>query len=99
MSAGFTPGPWAKAERLNGPWWHISSAYTVGGQACKSGRQAIATVHGESKRGAKEYADMFEANARLIASAPELLEVLINAVQALEAVSYTHLTLPTKRIV
>ena len=36
----------------------------------------MACVHGESKRGAKAYAEMFEANARLIAAAPELLEAL-----------------------
>lgn len=23
-----TPGPWIKAEKLNGPWWHISSSHT-----------------------------------------------------------------------
>ena len=67
MSAKHTPGPWMKAERLNGPWWHISSSHSVGG------RQAVACVHGESKRGATAYAEMFEANARLIAAAPELL--------------------------
>ena len=71
-----TPGPWIKAERLNGPWWHISANHSVGGELCKQGRQAIATVHGESKRGAKAYAEMFEANARLIAAAPDLLMVL-----------------------
>lgn len=75
MSA-HTPGPWAKADRLNGPWWHISSGHSVGGRPCKGGRQAIACVHGESKRGAKAYAQMFEANARLIAAAPDLLSTL-----------------------
>lgn len=72
MSA-HTPGPWKKSERLNGPWWHISSCHSIDGQECGSGRQAIACVHGESKRGAKAYAEMFEANARLIAAAPKLL--------------------------
>ena len=70
MSAKHTPGPWMKAERLNGPWWHISSSHSVGG------RQAVACVHGESKRGATAYAEMFEANARLIAAAPDLLDAL-----------------------
>lgn len=72
-----TPGPWMKAERLNGPWWHISSSHSVGG------RQAVACVHGESKRGATAYAEMFEANARLIAAAPELLEALKLAYDAM----------------
>ena len=68
-----TPGPWKKSERLNGPWWHISSGHSIDGQECGSGRQAIACVHGESKQGAKAYAEMFEANARLIVAAPDLL--------------------------
>ena len=72
MSA-HTPGPWKKSERLNGPWWHISSGHSIDGKECGSGRQAIACVHGESKRGAKAYAEMFEANARLIVAAPDLL--------------------------
>lgn len=70
--AKHTKGPWKKSERLNGPWWHISSAYSIGGSEAKSGRQAIACVHGESKRGATAYAEMFEANARLIAASPTM---------------------------
>lgn len=69
-----TPGPWKKADRLNGPWWHISAE--TSGLGPGQGRQAVACVHGESKRGANAYAEMFEANARLIAAAPELLEAL-----------------------
>ena len=74
--AKYTPGPWIKAERLNGPWWHISSEYTIGGNRCIGGRQAIACVHGESKRGSVAYSEMFEANARLIAVAPAMLQRL-----------------------
>jgi hypothetical protein len=74
VSAKHTPGPWKKAERLNGPWWHISA--DTSGLGPGQGRQAVACVHGESKRGAKAYAEMFEANARLIAAAPELLAAL-----------------------
>ena len=74
MTTKHTPGPWKKAERLNGLWWHISAESS--GLGPGQGRQAVACVHGGSKRGAKAYAEMSEANARLIAAAPDLLEAL-----------------------
>jgi hypothetical protein len=71
-SAGHTPGPWH-------PGWN-SPALTVradfGGASCR-----IATVdRGKSAWGAAAHA---EANARLIAAAPELLEALREAHRAL----------------
>lgn len=77
MAAAHTPGPWTKSNRLEGPFWHIYSDHTVGGEKCKQGKQAVAAVYGEGKRGAKAYAEMFEANARLIATAPALLGALL----------------------
>ena len=75
METKHTPGPWKKAERLNGPWWHISADYGL--TKTGSGRQAVACVHGVSKRqGESAYSEMFEANARLIAAAPDLLKAL-----------------------
>lgn len=57
-----TPGPWGRSERPDGNWWHIGA-----------GNQAIAAVHAASKTRNKPYASMFEANANLIAAAPDLL--------------------------
>ena len=74
MTTKHTPGPWKKAERLNGLWWHISAESS--GLGPGQGRQAGACVHGGSKRGAKAYAEMSEANARLIAAAPKMYELL-----------------------
>ena len=89
-----TPGPWRKSERLNGPWWHISSGHTVGGKPCIDGRQAIACVHGSSKRGGSSasmaYAEMFEANAHLITAAPELLDACEAAMQCIGELAPTQ---------
>lgn len=79
LARAATRGPWKRSERLNGPFWHISSGHTVGGELCKSGKQAIAAVHGESKKGATAYAAMFEANADFIAAAnPAAILALID---------------------
>lgn len=85
----YTPGPWTKADRLNGPWWHISGPQHVG-PGPGQGRQAVACVHGESKRGAKRYAEMFEANAHLITAAPEMLDDLREAAATLRRYEVLH---------
>lgn len=61
----YTPGPWKRSERADGNWWHIGAR-----------NQAIAAVHAASPKRNEPYAGMFEANANLIAAAPELLEML-----------------------
>lgn len=67
LARAATPGPWKRSNRPNGPFWHISSEYTIGGEPCKSGRQSIGAIHAENKRGAPKYAAMFEANANFVA--------------------------------
>ncbi len=60
-----TPGPWNRSKKTDGNWWHIGA-----------GNQAVAAVHAASKKRNEPYASMFEANANLIAAAPELLAAL-----------------------
>lgn len=69
LALAATRGPWKRSERPNGPFWHISSEFTIDGERCKSGRQAIGALHAENKRGAPKYAAMFEANATFVAAA------------------------------
>lgn len=65
MNQKYTPGPWHRSKDIRGNWWHIGA-----------GNQAVATVHAASKKRNEPYASIFEANANLIASAPELLAAL-----------------------
>lgn len=74
--SGYTKGPWHCADKPVFGWWHVYSHNSVSGNPCISGRQAIATVPASDKKSTPAYAEMFEANARLIAAAPDLLEAL-----------------------
>lgn len=65
MIGKHTPGPWKRSDKADGNWWHIGA-----------GNQAIATAPAASKKRNEPYASMFEANANLIAAAPELLVAL-----------------------
>jgi len=79
LACAATRGPWRRSERPSGPFWHISSEYTIGGERCKQGRQAIGSVHAASKRDAPKYAAMFQANADFVAAAnPATVLELIN---------------------
>lgn len=80
-----TPGPWERSARPSGPFWHISSDYTVGGERCVSGKQAVAAVHATNKRVTPVYAAMFEANARHIAAAnPAAILALLDRLEQAE---------------
>jgi hypothetical protein len=71
----FTPGPWIVKGSLFGEWV-ISSEFGVDGGKMQNGRQHIANSPSASSKRNPEYFAMFMANARLIASAPCLLEAL-----------------------
>ena len=72
-----TKGPWHAGTPRFG-LFHIYSNNTVGGESCKSGRQAICTAPHEGKKGSAAYHEMFTANAYLIAAAPDMLAVLLD---------------------
>lgn len=76
MSAQHTPGPWESVKEDGDEWWFGG---TGGRQIC------IRAVGGKSWEsfavlGAEEAETEADANARLIAAAPELLEALRSAV-------------------
>jgi len=72
-----TKGPWEPSNPYFGERHiYVSSGHSVDGKKCISGRQHICVLPYEGKRGAIAYHEMFNANARLIAAAPDLLDAL-----------------------
>lgn len=76
MDAKHTPGPWELQKPLFGEQHiYVHSENSVNGKVL-SGRQHICVVPYEGKRGALAYHEMFNANARLITAAPDLIAAL-----------------------
>jgi len=72
-----TPGPWELSKPHFGERHiYVSSWHSVDGKKCTSGKQHICVLPYEGKRGAIVYHEMFNANASLIAAAPDLLDAL-----------------------
>ena len=78
-----TPGPWT----VHPKWKRIDGQFGID--------NVLVEVPYWSRGGHEEG----KANLLLMASAPDLLAALSALLEEAEAVSYTHLTLPTKRIV
>ncbi len=74
MTAKFTPGPWGAVN--NGVYWEVSTPWEVGGNIekhCPSVAFVWALLPDASE---PELNENQEANARLIAAAPEMFELL-----------------------
>lgn len=68
-----TPGPWVAEDHMkNGMWAVLGQEYTVENEFGDYIRPVVVSVMGGGKR---PFNTQTEANARLIAAAPELLEV------------------------
>lgn len=78
MNAKHTPGPWMYSGAGS-----IKRDYTAIG--CTDG-ETIATAWGHSNSGFFVSEEEKEANARLIAAAPELLEALQEAISLIESI-------------
>lgn len=82
MSAKHTPAPWRFALNHDGKPWLLNSGYAIvafGAEGSEDGGQICeVSIQSKPKRGEgwKHNCPVRDANARLIAAAPDLLEAL-----------------------
>lgn len=94
--SGFTPGPWAYRPDVLDDWGIVRAPVTeqgrfLGGIICQArDPEALDALTLASHREKKT--DPWEANARLIAAAPELLEALEETWRVLRAAGLLNLT-------